>query len=86
MSDETITIKMAVPDGLTTDSKVGYVLKFRVVKSDITTDARLLALYRGQIPVTIRLDPAEDLLSVDPAIDYADVDAVFDENEEEDEH
>jgi hypothetical protein len=84
MSD-TIIVSAAVPEGgVVMDGKVGYTVKFRVLRSSSETDARLLALMRGKVPCKLVLSPADEILDVNPLIDYSDVDAIFDPDIDED--
>jgi len=74
-------LKLAgVIEAVATDRKVGYTLKIRVIKSDVETDARLLEL--RYIPFTMTLD-YEDILELEPVIDYSDMDAEFDPDKDD---
>ncbi len=66
-------------EAVATDKKAGYTLKIRVIKSDVETDARLLDL--RNFPCELTMD-FEDGLTVEPAIDYSDIDAEFDPDKE----
>ena len=68
-------------EAVATDKKAGYTLKIRVIKSDVETDARLLDL--RNFPCELTMD-FEDGLTVEPAIDYSDIDAEFDPDREDD--
>lgn len=57
-------------EAIATDRKAGYVLKIRVIKSDIETDARLLDL--RYFPTELTMD-FEDILALEPAIDYSNI-------------
>lgn len=67
-------------EAIATDRKAGYVLKIRVIKSDIETDARLLDL--RYFPTELTMD-FEDILALEPAIDYSDMDEQFDPDRED---
>ena len=59
-----------VIESIATDRKVGYVLKIRILNSDIETDARVLDLRYA--PCSILMD-FEDPLVLEPAIDYSNI-------------
>jgi uncharacterized Fe-S cluster-containing protein len=81
---DSIKVKLCVVEPLKTDAKPGTVISFRTVDCGISVYAQLLMLSANNVPVTLAITPAEDLLTVDPAIDYSDVDAAFDPDFEED--
>ena len=77
-------LKLAgVIEAIATDRKAGYTLRIRVLKSDIETDARLLELRSW--PVSITMD-FEDILELEPVIDYSDMDAEFDPDREDEDY
>jgi hypothetical protein len=76
-----LNIKRGVIEAIATDRKPGYTLKIRVLNSDIKTDARILDL--RYVPCSIILE-FEDILTLEPVIDYSDMDAEFDPDREDD--
>jgi len=66
-------------EAVATDRKAGYTLKIRVIRSDVETDARLLDLRYFPCELTMEF---EDALTLEPAIDYSDIDAEFDPDKE----
>lgn len=68
---KTIVIKQGKIEAVATDKKAGYTLKIRVLNSDIETDAGVLDLRDWPCRITFDF---EEPLTLEPAIDYSDID------------
>lgn len=82
---DSIKLQLCMVEAMKTDAKPGTVVAFRIVHGSIQNYAQLLVLSQNNIPVTLTIEPAEDLLDVAPAIDYSDVDEAFDPDLPDDE-